>query len=99
MLLWGLSFLNCRNHGEAVASTALEEIHRPAIYGDTWRSWRFFFPFFRFRLEIFTALKAAPFKISWQFFLVETLKAFGQAKLGIEQLIGDLLQCRGHPGW
>ena len=28
MLMWGLAFLNCRNHGEIVASACLEEISR-----------------------------------------------------------------------
>lgn len=29
MLAWGLAFLNCRNHGEAVASVLAEELSRP----------------------------------------------------------------------
>lgn len=35
MLLWGLAFLNCRNHGEVVASTCLEEIARRGEFSNT----------------------------------------------------------------
>jgi hypothetical protein len=31
-----LAFLNCRNHGEVVASTCLEEIARPGISPGIW---------------------------------------------------------------
>lgn len=34
MLLWGLAFLNCRNYGEVVASTCMEEISRRGEFGN-----------------------------------------------------------------